>query len=37
MIIGSLTALIGLYVSWSWDYPTGGTIVPVPTAMFLVA
>jgi manganese/iron transport system permease protein len=35
--IGGLGALIGLYVSWSWDYPTGGTIVLVVTAFFLVA
>lgn len=35
--IGGLAALTGLYVSWSWDYPTGGTIVLVLTAFFLVA
>lgn len=35
--IGGLSALLGLYVSWSWDYPTGGTIVLVLTAFFLVA
>lgn len=35
--IGALSALIGLYVSWSWDYPTGGTIVLVLTAWFLLA
>jgi manganese/iron transport system permease protein len=35
--IGGLSALIGLYVSWSWDYPTGGTIVLVLTAVFLLA
>ena len=34
-LIGGLGALIGLYVSWSWDYPTGGTIVLVLTAAFL--
>ena len=28
---------VGLYVSWSWDYPTGGTIVLVLTAFFLLA
>jgi manganese/iron transport system permease protein len=36
-VIGGLAALVGLYVSWSWDYPTGGTIVLVLTAMFLAA
>ncbi|MBB4662850.1 anchored repeat-type ABC transporter permease subunit [Conexibacter arvalis] len=35
--IGGLAALVGLYVSWSWDYPTGGTIVLVLTAFFLAA
>ena len=35
--IGGLGALLGLYVSWSWDYPTGGTIVLVLTAIFLLA
>ncbi len=35
--IGALAALVGLYVSWSWDYPTGGTIVLILTAWFLVA
>ncbi len=35
--IGVCASLIGLYISWSWDYPTGGTIVLVLTAAFLVA
>jgi len=35
--IGGVGALIGLYVSWSWDLPTGGTIVLVLTAAFLLA
>lgn len=35
--IGALAALLGMYVSWSWDYPTGGTIVLVLTAWFLLA
>ena len=35
--IGGLCALAGLYVSWSWDFPTGGTIVLVLTAVFLTA
>lgn len=35
--IGALAALVGLYVSWSWDYPTGATIVLVLTAGFLGA
>ncbi|MDA0185373.1 anchored repeat-type ABC transporter permease subunit [Solirubrobacter phytolaccae] len=34
--IGALAALVGLYVSWSWDYPTGGTIVLVLTTFFLL-
>ncbi len=36
-VIGGLAALVGLYISWSWDLPTGGTIVLVLTAAFLVA
>ena len=36
-VIGGLSALVGLYVSWSWDFPTGGTIVLVLTAAFLTA
>ncbi|MDG4820509.1 anchored repeat-type ABC transporter permease subunit [Asanoa sp. WMMD1127] len=35
--LGGLSALIGLYLSWSWDLPVGGTIVLVLTAAFLVA
>lgn len=35
--IGGTAALIGLYISWSWDFPTGGTIVLVLTACFLLA
>jgi manganese/iron transport system permease protein len=35
--IGGIAALVGLYVSWSWDFPTGGTIVLVLTAFFLLA
>jgi manganese/iron transport system permease protein len=35
--IGGLAALMGLYISWSWDFPTGGTIVLVLTAFFLLA
>jgi len=36
-VIGGTSALVGLYVSWSWDLPTGGTIVLVLTAAFLAA
>ncbi len=36
-VIGGLGAFIGLYLSWSWDIPTGGTIVLVLTAAFLGA
>jgi manganese/iron transport system permease protein len=35
--LGGLSALLGLYVSWSWDFPVGGTIVLVLTAVFLLA
>jgi manganese/iron transport system permease protein len=33
---GALASVLGLYVSWSWDYPTGGTIILIATAIFLV-
>jgi manganese/iron transport system permease protein len=35
--IGGLSALVGLYISWSWDYPTGGTVVLVLTGCFFLA
>ncbi|GAA5116570.1 anchored repeat-type ABC transporter permease subunit [Alloalcanivorax gelatiniphagus] len=34
--VGGLSALVGVYISWSWDLPTGGTIVLVLTAAFLL-
>lgn len=34
--IGAGGALVGLYLSWSWALPTGGTIVLVLTAVFLL-
>lgn len=36
-VIGGASALLGLYISWSWDFPTGGTIVLVLTVIFLLA
>ncbi|MFV0432863.1 MAG: anchored repeat-type ABC transporter permease subunit [Leucobacter sp.] len=36
-LIGAASALVGLYVSWSFDLPAGGTIVLVATAVFLLA
>jgi manganese/iron transport system permease protein len=36
-LIGSASALIGLYLSWSLDLPVGGMIVLVATAVFLAA
>lgn len=36
-VIGGLSALLGLYVSWSWDLPVGGTIVLALTTVFLAA
>jgi len=35
--IGAGSALVGLYLSWSYDLPVGGTIVLVLTAVFLLA
>lgn len=36
-LIGSLAALVGLYLSWSWDLPVGATVVLVLTGGFLAA
>lgn len=36
-VIGGVAAAVGLYVSWSWDLPVGGTIVLVLLGLFLVA
>ncbi|ARQ69122.1 anchored repeat-type ABC transporter permease subunit [Streptomyces marincola] len=36
-VIGGSSALTGVYLSWSLDLPTGGTIVLVATALFLLA
>lgn len=36
-IIGGFSALSGLYLSWSFDLPAGGTIVLVATLIFLLA
>lgn len=35
--IGGCSATVGLYLSWSYDLPVGGTIVLVLTAVFLLA
>ncbi|MEU2610154.1 anchored repeat-type ABC transporter permease subunit [Micromonospora sp. NPDC007271] len=36
-VLGGTSALVGLYLSWSYDTPVGGTIVLVATAVFLAA
>ncbi|MCX4471375.1 anchored repeat-type ABC transporter permease subunit [Micromonospora sp. NBC_01655] len=36
-VIGGTSATVGLYLSWSYDTPVGGTIVLVATAIFLAA
>ncbi|WP_240796586.1 anchored repeat-type ABC transporter permease subunit [Streptomyces sp. RFCAC02] len=36
-LIGGFSAFTGLYLSWSVDLPTGGTIVLVATCVFLLA
>lgn len=35
-VIGGTSAVVGVYLSWSLDLPTGGTIVLVATAVFLL-
>ncbi|WP_145501907.1 anchored repeat-type ABC transporter permease subunit [Streptomyces sp. CFMR 7] len=36
-LFGGLAALVGLYLSWILDLPTGGTIVLVSTMLFLLS
>lgn len=36
-LVGALASVVGLYLSWSIDLPTGGTIVLVLTAGFVLA
>lgn len=36
-LIGGASAVAGLYISWSWDLPVGGTIVLTLTAVFVLA
>jgi len=36
-VIGGGSALVGLYLSWSYDLPVGGTVVLVATGVFLLA
>lgn len=36
-VIGSLGAFVGIYLSWSYDLPAGGTIVLVLTTLFVAA
>ncbi|PMD05206.1 anchored repeat-type ABC transporter permease subunit [Brevibacterium paucivorans] len=35
--LGAVSAFIGLYISWTADFPVGGTIVLVLTSFFLLA
>lgn len=35
--VGAASAIVGLYLSWALDVPTGGTIVLVCTGVFLLA
>lgn len=35
--LGAVASLIGVYFSWSFDLPTGGTIVLVLTSFFMLA
>lgn len=34
-LFGALSAVLGIYASWSFDLPAGGTIVLIATAIFL--
>lgn len=35
--LGALASILGVYVSWSFDLPTGGTIVLILTLFFILA
>lgn len=35
-VIGAVGAFVGLYVSWTWDLPTGAVVVLTLTAVFIV-
>lgn len=35
-VIGAVGAFVGLYVSWTWDLPTGAVVVLTLTAVFVV-
>lgn len=35
--VGALSSLLGVYLSWAFDVPTGATVVLVATAFFLLA
>lgn len=35
-VLGFIAAFIGIYLSWTWDIPTGGTIVLTSTLLFLL-
>jgi ABC-type Mn2+/Zn2+ transport system permease subunit len=36
-LFGALSAVIGFYISYYWDVPSGGAIVLVATALFILA
>lgn len=36
-VLGGGSAFVGLYISWSWNLPVGGTIVLVATVVFLLS
>jgi manganese/iron transport system permease protein len=36
-VIGAVSTVVGIYISWSWDLPVGATIVLVLTVAFLLA
>ncbi len=36
-LIGSLAVVIGLYMSWQWDTPTGPSVVVAATLLFIIS
>lgn len=36
-LLGAISATLGIYISWSFDLPAGGSIVLIATAIFLLS
>jgi zinc transport system permease protein len=36
-LIGSLAVIVGLYMSWHWDIPTGPSVVLAASCLFILS